>query len=66
MIPTLLRFSDLKSKNIVRNWPTLLRWIETEGFPAGIQLGENSSAWPEHEVDAWLISRSIGGPVGGR
>jgi hypothetical protein len=28
----LLRFSDLKTRNIVKNWPTLLRWIEREGF----------------------------------
>jgi predicted DNA-binding transcriptional regulator AlpA len=61
-ISTLLRFRDLKSKNIVRNWPTLLRLIERNGFPAGIQLGGNSRAWREEDVEAWLVSRSIDPP----
>jgi len=29
-----LRFADRKRMGIVTNWPTLLRWIEKEGFPA--------------------------------
>jgi hypothetical protein len=37
----LLRFADLKSRNIVKNWPTLLRWIQREGFPPGMKLGPN-------------------------
>ena len=55
----LLRFSDLKKLAIVNNWPALLRWIATEGFPPGIRLGPNSRAWPKHEVMAWLESRRI-------
>jgi Prophage CP4-57 regulatory protein (AlpA) len=62
VIPTLLRFKHLKAKNIVRNWPTLLRFIETEGFPPGIQLGPNSRAWREDEVEAWLVTRRIAPP----
>ena len=28
-----LRFADLKDREIVRNWTTLLRLIKQEGFP---------------------------------
>ena len=57
MTPTLLRFADLKARGIVHNWPTLLRWIEREGFPPGKQLGPNSRAWFDSEVAEWLDSR---------
>jgi predicted DNA-binding transcriptional regulator AlpA len=53
----LLRFADLKRRGIVRNWTTLLRWIAEQGFPAGIELGPNSRAWDEAEVDRWLAAR---------
>lgn len=26
-------------------------------FPAPIKLGERASAWPEHEVSAWIAAR---------
>jgi hypothetical protein len=29
----------------VRNWPTLLRLIDEEGFPPGAMLGRNTRAW---------------------
>jgi len=53
----LLRFADLKARGIVRNWPTLKRWIEREGFPQGILLGPNSRAWEEEGVNDWVASR---------
>lgn len=53
----LLRFPDLKARGIVSNWPTLLRWIEREGFPAGVKLGPNTRAWTEAEIEAWLAAR---------
>jgi len=55
--PILLRFADLKARGIVRNWPTLLRWIQTEGFPSGFKLSANTRAWREEDVEAWLASR---------
>jgi hypothetical protein len=54
----ILRFADLKRRKIINNWPTLLRWIEREGFPAGFYLGPNSRAWFEDEIDAWLDERA--------
>jgi hypothetical protein len=56
-----LRFSDLKARGIVGNWQTLTRWIEQEGFPAGVMLGPNTRAWSEAEVQAWLDARPVGG-----
>jgi predicted DNA-binding transcriptional regulator AlpA len=52
-----LRFSDLKRLGIVGNWTTLRRWIQTEGFPAGIKLGLNTTVFDAAEVEAWLASR---------
>jgi predicted DNA-binding transcriptional regulator AlpA len=55
--PVLLRFADLRARGIVKNWMTLRRWIEREGFPPGVKLGPNSRAWWEQDVMAWLASR---------
>jgi predicted DNA-binding transcriptional regulator AlpA len=52
-----LRFADLKERGIVKNWTTLKRWQETEGFPASVKLGPNSTAFLESEVMAWLATR---------
>ena len=57
MSEVLLRFADLKRRNIVRNYVTLGRWIEYEGFPPGRLLGPNTRVWREFEIDAWLDSR---------
>jgi predicted DNA-binding transcriptional regulator AlpA len=54
----LIRYLDLKARGIVSNRMTLRRWIAEEGFPAGVQLGPNSVAWPEDEINAWVKSRS--------
>jgi predicted DNA-binding transcriptional regulator AlpA len=56
---TYLRFADLKLMGIVNNWPTLARWIEKEGFPPGIKIG-NTRLWALSEVNAWLQSRRDG------
>lgn len=55
----LLRFSDLKQRGIVRNWPTLTRWIDRDGFPPGRKLSANTRAWTEDEIEAWLASRPL-------
>jgi predicted DNA-binding transcriptional regulator AlpA len=57
MSEVLLRFRDLKARGIVRNYPTLKRWQEKQGFPRGVLLGENTRAWREAEIEAWLASR---------
>ena len=58
----LLRYRDLKASGVVNNRPTLRRWIEKEGFPPPLRLAENSIAWPEGEVMAWIASRQRAAP----
>lgn len=61
LLSVLVRFPDLVAANIVRNWPQLLRLIESEGFPPGIRLSPNARAWAISEVQAWLASRPAAG-----
>jgi predicted DNA-binding transcriptional regulator AlpA len=63
----LLRFRDLKQRNIVSNWPTLLRWIGDPNiaFPAGRRIGPNTRTWTSEEVEAWIASRPSAGPSTG-
>ena len=56
----LLRFPDLQEYG-VRNWVTLRRWIEKEGFPSGFYLAENSRAWHKADCDRWLANRPKAG-----
>jgi hypothetical protein len=56
-LPTFVRYADLAAAGIVANWTTLLRLIDTEGFPVGIMIGANTRAWRADEIEAWLASR---------
>jgi hypothetical protein len=62
---TLIRFTDLKARNIVRNRATLANWIKREGFPPGRWLGPNTHVWTEAEISEWLDSRPNSGTEGG-
>lgn len=55
------RFRDLKRRQIVGNWTTLLEWIAAQDFPPGFRLGPNSRAWFATDVIAWLKSRPAAG-----
>jgi len=57
MLPTQLRFRDLKARGVVSNWVTLNSWIQNEGFPPGRLVGPNTRLWDEPEVVAWLKAR---------
>jgi hypothetical protein len=62
-MPTiLLRFADLKQRNIARNWPTLLSKIKRLGFPPGRMTGLNERSWTEQEVESWLLNCPTAGP----
>ena len=54
---TYSRFIDLKQRRIVNNRVTLQNWIDKQGFPAGVLIG-NSRLYPDDEVEAWLKSRA--------
>jgi hypothetical protein len=56
-LPTFVRYADLVAAGIVANWTTLLRLIDTEGFPVGVMIGPNTRAWRLDDVEAWLAAR---------
>lgn len=53
----LLRFRDLKERQIVQSWPQLRRMVREYGFPPGMLLGPNTRAWSEQVVEDWLADR---------
>ena len=58
-LPIYLRFDDLVAANIVRNWTTLKRLLDEDGFPPGVMLGRNTRAWSLAAVAAWLAARPM-------
>jgi predicted DNA-binding transcriptional regulator AlpA len=58
-LPVYVRFRDIKAAGIAKNWPTLTRLIEEEGFPRGVMLSPNIRAWKLAEVEQWLASRPV-------
>lgn len=53
-----LRYPDLVARGIVNNRTTLQRWIDGPvGFPAPVNLTENTIAWLESDVVAWEEAR---------
>jgi predicted DNA-binding transcriptional regulator AlpA len=57
LLPKYVRYADLVAAGICRNWPALLRLVDTEGFPEGVWLGRNTRAWSLDAVQAWLKTR---------
>jgi predicted DNA-binding transcriptional regulator AlpA len=57
--PIYIRYGDLEAAGIARNWPTLTRLIEEEGFPRGVMLSPNIRAWKLDDITAWLATRPI-------
>jgi prophage regulatory protein len=53
----LLDEADLKQKGIRFSRTHRNRLIKAGAFPAPVKLGENTTAWPEHEIDAWIEKR---------
>jgi predicted DNA-binding transcriptional regulator AlpA len=64
IVGKLYRFKDLAELG-VRNYPTLKRWQETQGFPKGRLLGENTRVWTEEELLGWWNSRPQASSNGG-
>ena len=53
----ILRFRDLKAREIVRNRPALKDAIKKLGFPEPRWLSPQIQFWFEDEVEAWLEAR---------
>lgn len=57
MARNLLRFKDLKSRNIAQSRQQLTKMVEEYGFPAGFRMpGMIIRCWFEDEVYSWLES----------
>jgi predicted DNA-binding transcriptional regulator AlpA len=55
----LLRFNDLRDRQIVNNRTTLYRWIARDNFPRGRLIGPNTRIWTEEEINSWLQARPV-------
>lgn len=54
--PHLLRLPHVCARTSISR-SEIYRRITAGTFPAPIKLGERASAWPEHEVTAWIEER---------
>ena len=52
----LLRLSEVRRRT-GRCRSDIYRDIAAGKFPAPVKLGERASAWPEHEINAWITER---------
>ena len=57
MLPTLLRFRDLKERGYVDSHPQLKHLIEKYGFPRGRLASPHIRTWTVDEVAEWYASR---------
>ena len=53
---TLERLPQVKARTGLSR-SEIYRKVALGDFPSPIKLGERASAWPEHEVTAWIASR---------
>lgn len=51
----LLGWDDLKQRGIKNSKPTIYRKIKAGMFPKPVHPGK-SPAWPEHEIEAYILS----------
>ncbi|HEY4583241.1 MAG TPA: AlpA family transcriptional regulator [Lysobacter sp.] len=54
---TLLRLPEVCRRTGLSRSEIYRRIGSSGAFPAPIKLGERASAWPEHEVSAWIAAR---------
>ena len=52
----LLRLPEVCSRTGKKR-SAIYRDIAAGTFPAPVKLGERASAWPEHEISAWIAER---------
>ena len=53
---SLLRLREV-CRRTCKSRSEIYRRIAAGDFPQPVKLGERASAWPEHEVNAWIASR---------
>jgi prophage regulatory protein len=50
----MLDISDLRERGIKFSRQHLHRLVASGKFPKPVKIGENTNAWPEAEIDAYL------------
>jgi prophage regulatory protein len=56
----LLSLDDLHDRGIRYHRESIRRLVRLGRFPRPVKLGQGPTApnaWPEHEIDAWLLAR---------
>jgi prophage regulatory protein len=53
----MLSNEDLKQRGIRFSRQHLHRLIKKGQFPRPVKIGSATNAWPEHEIDEWLLAR---------
>ena len=53
----LLRLSELEARIGLKK-SAIYSAMAAKSFPAHVRLGNRCVAWHEHEIDAWIASRS--------
>jgi predicted DNA-binding transcriptional regulator AlpA len=59
MTTKLVRFKDLKDRQIADSRQRLKDLIEHHDFPRGKLITPNCRTWTEEEIDAWYKSREV-------
>ena len=53
----LLNLDGLREKGIKFSRQHIRRLVRRKRFPAPVKVGENTNAWPEHEIDQYIKDR---------
>jgi hypothetical protein len=54
VLPTYVRFADLKQSGVVNDYSTLLDYIERRKFPPGFRLSRKARVWDAADVARWV------------
>jgi hypothetical protein len=54
MLPTYVRYVDLKRSGVVNDYSTLLDYIERRNFPPGFKLSRKVRVWNAADVALWV------------
>jgi prophage regulatory protein len=57
VMTVLLDLEDLRKRGIKFTRQHLHRLVRNEKFPAPVKVGENTNAWVETEIDAYIKAR---------
>jgi prophage regulatory protein len=58
-LPALLRLPTVMERTGLRR-STIYELVQKGAFPAPVNLGPRTVAWPSNEVDTWIVQRLAG------